>query len=295
MDLLQGVNAQIGVVLINATTGLEQTGVTSGAVTLYCFYGSNSVSTHITGFTWVEVDSTNMPGLYQLTIPLSFINTVGDFIVYASASGTFIAKREFRITAYTTDTIGTNLASTTTTVNTVNTNVSATETTVNTINTKIGTPISASVSADIANVPIGVWGIQRISHTSTGDYGETMGFLYSTHRGHVQIVQASNSLNVYTEAKTTIAVGSNGQNLPQTTISVGSTTGFLPSGTIIVQTSLGLQTVTYTGVTGLSFTGCSGGTGLMTTGNSVEGILYNLLLFDLSGNPTSTNPTERGT
>ena len=69
---------------------------------------------------------------------------------------------------------------------------------------------------------------------------------------------------------TTIAAGSNGLSLPQATINVASTTGFATSGTLNVVTSTGIQTVTYTGTTGTSFTGCSGGTGIMTTGNAVS-------------------------
>lgn len=69
---------------------------------------------------------------------------------------------------------------------------------------------------------------------------------------------------------TTIAAGSNGQTLPQTAIAVNSTANFPASGTIYVYTSTGTQIVTYTGTSGgNTFTGCLGGTGLMTTGNNV--------------------------
>lgn len=68
---------------------------------------------------------------------------------------------------------------------------------------------------------------------------------------------------------TTIAAGSNGASLPQGTINVASTSGFPTSGTIFVVTSLGTQTVTYTGTNATQFTGCLGGTGVMSTGGSV--------------------------
>jgi hypothetical protein len=68
---------------------------------------------------------------------------------------------------------------------------------------------------------------------------------------------------------TTIAAGSNGASLPQATINVASTAGFPASGSIAVITSLGMQSVNYSGTTGTSFTGCSGGTGTMSTGNAV--------------------------
>lgn len=74
---------------------------------------------------------------------------------------------------------------------------------------------------------------------------------------------------------TVIAAGSNGQVLPQATINVSSTTGFPTSGTINVTTSSNVQqVVTYTGVTATSFTGCSGGSGTMTTGNLVTGQIF---------------------
>ena len=74
-----------------------------------------------------------------------------------------------------------------------------------------------------------------------------------------------------TNPQTTIAEASNGQTLPQATINVASTTGFPSSGTIRVTTSAGVQSVSCTGTTPTSFTGCSGGTGTMTTGALVQG------------------------
>jgi hypothetical protein len=70
-------------------------------------------------------------------------------------------------------------------------------------------------------------------------------------------------------ASTTIAAGSNGQTLPQATINVASTAGFPSAGTILVQTSAGPQYVNYSGVTATTFTGCTGGTGTLLTGQAV--------------------------
>ena len=64
---------------------------------------------------------------------------------------------------------------------------------------------------------------------------------------------------------TTIAIGSNGQTLPQATINVASTIGFNTAGTITIGGSI----VTYTGTTATTFTGCTGGTATMTTGEAV--------------------------
>jgi hypothetical protein len=76
--------------------------------------------------------------------------------------------------------------------------------------------------------------------------------------------------------RTAVTAGSNGAVLPQATINVASTAGF-PPGTFAdptaVPPTLGLQTgtsswtsVTYTGTTSTSFTGCSGGAGTLATG-----------------------------
>ncbi len=74
-------------------------------------------------------------------------------------------------------------------------------------------------------------------------------------------------------ASTTIASGSNGHTLGASqAIDVASTTGFRGgSETIGVVSSAGMQTVTCTGTSGspVSFTGCTGGTGTLATGNLV--------------------------
>lgn len=72
---------------------------------------------------------------------------------------------------------------------------------------------------------------------------------------------------------TTIAVASNGVSLPTGTINVGNTQGFPSAGTINVTTGAGVQTVAYTGTAGGNqFTGCTGGTGTMSTGGAVNNI-----------------------
>ena len=74
-------------------------------------------------------------------------------------------------------------------------------------------------------------------------------------------------------AATTVASGSNGDTLGASqAIDVASTTGFLGgSETIDVVSSAGMQVVTCTGTSAspISFTGCTGGTGTLTTGNTV--------------------------
>ena len=83
---------------------------------------------------------------------------------------------------------------------------------------------------------------------------------------------------------TTIAAGSNNVSLPTGTINVASTTGFPASGKILVVTSLGSQLVTYTGVGATTFTGCTGGLGVMNTGGAITNVTataQDLLRIDL--------------
>lgn len=68
---------------------------------------------------------------------------------------------------------------------------------------------------------------------------------------------------------TTIAAGSNGAVLPQATINVVDTTGFPTSGTLQIGSTLGVYYVAYTGKTTTSFTGCTGGAGVLMTGQIV--------------------------
>lgn len=79
----------------------------------------------------------------------------------------------------------------------------------------------------------------------------------------------STNFQIQSPGETTIASGSNGQSLPQATINVASTAGFPTAGNICVTTAAGVQNVIYTGISGNAFTGCTGGSGLMTTGNAV--------------------------
>lgn len=70
-------------------------------------------------------------------------------------------------------------------------------------------------------------------------------------------------------ASTTIAAGSNGASLPQGTINVASTTPFPTSGILLITTDAGIQIVAHTGKNATQFTGCTGGTGTMSTGGAV--------------------------
>lgn len=130
----------------------------------------------------------------------------------------------------------------------------------------------------------GYTGYARTAVARTGaawTVGETGGIASSTNAAQVTfpLCTAGTStithVGVGTATSTNITAASNGQSLPQATINVTSTTGFPASGTILVFTGVAgsggsYQTVTYTGTAGGNqFTGCSGGTGAMSTGGSV--------------------------
>ncbi len=80
---------------------------------------------------------------------------------------------------------------------------------------------------------------------------------------------ATNGGGIFNEVATTIAASSDGQSLPQSTISVASTSGFAPHGHLNVVSSAGRRMVSYTGITPSSFTGASGGIGVLSTGGLV--------------------------
>jgi hypothetical protein len=85
--------------------------------------------------------------------------------------------------------------------------------------------------------------------------------------GSVKIVSSTGIQTVnYTSTSnysTTVAGASDGQSLPQSTIFVNSTFGWPAVGSFTILTTQGYQQVSYTGVSGISFTGCSGGAGIM--------------------------------
>lgn len=99
---------------------------------------------------------------------------------------------------------------------------------------------------------------------------------------------------------TQVAAGSNGAVLPQATIHVASTTGFDPSGrsdlpTISIQTGQNSwTTVTYTGVTSTSFTGCSGGTGTLSSQAGMNAVNQPVVYFDPCGYWGQAPQTQNG-
>lgn len=76
------------------------------------------------------------------------------------------------------------------------------------------------------------------------------------------------------EASTTLDSSMNGLTLPQSTLTVASTEGFgppNPATRLLIETSLGWQTIAWTGKTATTITGVTGGTGTLSTGGVVRG------------------------
>jgi hypothetical protein len=125
---------------------------------------------------------------------------------------------------------------------------------------------------------------ETVTQTSSGAEGEILGYVWDAvgssgwaviqpHTGtfdNVHTVTGATSGATLTPPGTaTTTTNSGAVTLPQGTVTVGATTGFPTSGSFSIQTSLGWQTVAYTGMTGTTFTGCTGGTGAIVNGNLV--------------------------
>ncbi len=93
-------------------------------------------------------------------------------------------------------------------------------------------------------------------------------------------------------AQTTIAAASDLATLPTGTLNVAATTGF-PNSTqvVLVDSSNGLQSVQYTGASGTTLTGCTGGTGVLDTSSVVQ--LMPTSAAILAAEPTSTGSYAR--
>jgi hypothetical protein len=138
------------------------------------------------------------------------------------------------------------------------------------------TPGSAAANAaSVANpqtlyVQTNANNMQRITYTGTNSPTNTQ---FTGCTGGVGALSVGN--NVWGgPVQTSITAGSNGVSLPAPagTINVVSTTGFPAAGTLLVTTSNGTQRVLYTGTTATTFTGCTLGGGVMSTG----GLIYNV-------------------
>lgn len=125
-----------------------------------------------------------------------------------------------------------------------------------------------SAGTCIIVLPTGDQTIAYTGKTATSFTGCSGGA--GTLRGDGDLGRIGNFVGLLSPANTHITAPSDGAVLPQATINVGSTNTFPTSGQIVISTQLdGDQTVTYTGKTATTFTGCSGGTGTLHTDDFV--------------------------
>lgn len=92
-------------------------------------------------------------------------------------------------------------------------------------------------------------------------------------------------------AVTSVTASSDLGVLPTTPINVVSTTGFPATGRIFVDSSLGLQAVDYTSITGTTFAGCTGGLGTIDTTSTVFTVPTSTVM--LAAEPTATGAYAR--
>jgi len=132
------------------------------------------------------------------------------------------------------------------------------------------------VSTTGFSTPNGSLLIQSSAGTQTVTYTGTTGTSFTGATGGTGTI-VTGGIVAQTNASTTIAAGSNNVALPTGTINVASTTGFPTSGTlrVVSRTSASatsppsVQVIAYTGTGATTFTGCTGGTGTMFTGDAV--------------------------
>lgn len=117
-------------------------------------------------------------------------------------------------------------------------------------------------------LPTGPQTITYTGKTPTSFTGASGGA--GTLRGDGDLGRIGNPVGLLSPGNTHITAPSDGAVLPQATINVASTSSFQSSGQIVIATQLdGEQIVTYTGTTPTTFTGCTGGTGTIHTGDNV--------------------------
>lgn len=109
------------------------------------------------------------------------------------------------------------------------------------------------------------------THTIGGNNFDTLHQMRDTlmEYGKQPIVEL-NEHGWYT-ANSYVAAGSNGLTLPQSTIQVQDAAKFNTSDpTLWIETSLGFQAIGHTGISGNTLTGCTGGTGVISTGGRIS-------------------------
>lgn len=173
----QSTNTRVFFVALDAAgvgkTGLVAADFLGGNYTAIKADGTKTDVALVLNTNLFEVDATKAPGLYQLLIASTENNVVGQ-----------IAWSLQPAAALFTPVIG-------------SAEVTAVAADVAAIYTRIGAPVGASISADIAAAPGKVLDVTRASHVAAGTLGEAIREIYQANLGHVKI--ATNNLTIYAE------------------------------------------------------------------------------------------------
>lgn len=136
-----------------------------------------------------------------------------------------------------------------------------------------GVPISPTTVSGSVLTPAGFWEGSSVLATGTDGVTSSIGATLTAPSAPFNQTMVGKHVVIWQPGATTqVALPSNNATLPQAVISVNTTVGFPTSGTIYVATSTGVSQVTYNGTNANSFTGCSGGTGIMLTGAGVTSL-----------------------
>lgn len=160
MAITQNTSVRLPVKLLT-TTGTDPTGilpadVLNGVAQIVKGDGTTANITLNNGVNWIEIDSTQSKGLYHLVVSNAFTNVLGpiQYTIYPTATAflTFIGVDE----VITIPVVGATLAE----VNAARDSIKgASNKDLTQLDTKVGTPVGASVIADISTVNTSVGGL----------------------------------------------------------------------------------------------------------------------------------------
>jgi hypothetical protein len=177
VEIKQSTAFKVPVRLVLSSTGAEAVGLTYSNVTVYLqAQGGTSTAKTLTGTSdFVEVDPGNFPGVYDLQLASGNTATVG-FLKYAVSSPG--CRPYFGLVE-----IVANIEADT--------------------YARLGAPVLATISADIASIPPAVWDAVLAGHTTDGTSGRIVQDALRILKNRTRIDTITNQLIVYGDDETT--------------------------------------------------------------------------------------------
>jgi hypothetical protein len=197
MSLRQSTSERVFVVLLDPITGNRAAGITAAdhnmsRCQLTKSDGTTSFVALVDGTTWIEVDGTESPGLYQLVLSTVDTNTLGQVAwTCRPAAAAFLVVSG-------SDTVTSVLADIASVKGAQNLSISDIAGGIvwgagdNLHNIAAGLP-------GVTNIANAVWNEARSGHTVNGTYGEFARTLYLIFTGHAKIDRPSHTLTIYAE------------------------------------------------------------------------------------------------